>query len=523
MEKENHYPYLGLGQGEGRELTGGSDVNTQSVFAVRRASFVCGIGSVMGTLGKAARTLVRAATLGGLVFTVVVPRSHAADYVVTNVNDSGAGSLRQAIIEANGSGENDVITFGVSGTIILSSQLPNIVTVGAAGTLTIQGGGSITISGNNAVRAFYVNAGGDLTVKGLTVTNGRVFSDDDGGGIYNSGSLTITDCTVSGNSAADDGGGVYNDTGAWASITSSTFSGNDAGWGGAIDSDGALGIVGSTFFANSAQWGGAIDNWATLDITGTTFSGNTASDDGGAVSNYGGGALTVTDSIFLDNTAIDDGGGIYNDSGCTADIIGSTFWGNDAGWGGGIDNDGTVTIFNCTFSVNSAQWGGAIDNWHTVTVINSTLYENSATSAGGGIYNEPGDTATLSNTIVANSPLGGNCSGLITDGGNNLDSAASCGFSTNALNNTDPELGAPTGSPEFLPLESGSPAIDAADNAVCAAPPVNNTSQNGVVRPLDGDGDGSAICDIGSYEADDLIFVDGFELGDTMAWSTSVP
>ena len=52
-----------------------------------------------------------------------------------------------------------------------------------------------------------MNAGGDLTVQGLTVTNGRVFSDDDGGGIYNSGSLTITDCTVSGNSAADDGDG----------------------------------------------------------------------------------------------------------------------------------------------------------------------------------------------------------------------------------------------------------------------------------------------------------------------------
>ena len=79
-------------------------------------------------------------------------------------------------------------------------------------------------------------------------------------------------------------------------------------------------------------------------------------------------------------------------------------------------------------------------------------------------------------------------------------------------------LGAAAGSPAFLPLGDDSPAIDTANAAVCAAPPVNNTSQNGVTRPQDGNGDGSAICDIGSYEANDAIFADGFESGDISAW-----
>jgi len=103
---------------------------------------------------------------------------------------------------------------------------------------------------------------------------------------------------------------------------------------------------------------------------------------------------------------------------------------------------------------------------------------------------------TLRNTIVANSTSGGNCSYAIINGGNNIDSAATCGWgsTSGSMSNTNPLLGALTGSPAYFPLNAGSPAIDAGNDAICAAAPVNNESQNGLTRPQ------GVHCDIGSYE-----------------------
>ena len=101
---------------------------------------------------------------------------------------------------------------------------------------------------------------------------------------------------------------------------------------------------------------------------------------------------------------------------------------------------------------------------------------------------------TLKNTIVANSPAGGNCSGAITDGGGNL----SYPDTTCPGINSDPMLGplqnngGPTQTMALLP---GSAAIDAANDAICAAPPVNNLDQRGITRPQ------GPHCDIGAYEA----------------------
>ena len=169
--------------------------------------------------------------------------------------------------------------------------------------------------------------------------------------------------------------------------------------------------------------------------------------------------LTVADG------KADSGGGILNDGG-TVTVSNSTFSGNSAGYGGGIVNDGgTVTVSNSTFSGNSAEVGGGIE-----------------TSSG---------TATLENTLVANSPAGGNCSGTITDGGGNL----SYGDATCPGVNGDPKLGplqANGGPTQTMALGAGSAARDAADDAICAAPPVNNLDQRGVARPQ------GAHCDIGA-------------------------
>ena len=100
---------------------------------------------------------------------------------------------------------------------------------------------------------------------------------------------------------------------------------------------------------------------------------------------------------------------------------------------------------------------------------------------------------TLKNTIVANSPTGGNCSGTITDGGGNL----SYPDTTCPGINADPMLGPlqNNGGPtETMALGPGSAAIDAANDAICAAAPVNNLDQRGIARPQ------GPHCDIGAVE-----------------------
>jgi hypothetical protein len=154
-----------------------------------------------------------------------------------------------------------------------------------------------------------------------------------------------------------------------------------------------------------------------------------------------------------------------------------------------------------------------------LTVANSTFAGNSA-GTGGGIFNFGGAPALLlRNTIVANSPSGGNCffppGGGITDGGHNLDDGMSCGFSTanGSLSNTDPRLdpaglrdnGGPTqtlalctGAGQPAGCTAASPAIGAGDNTICGSAPVNSRDQRGFVRP----GIGHTQCSIGAYEAD---------------------
>ena len=128
---------------------------------------------------------------------------HAATITVTNTNDSGPGSLRQALVDAN---DGDTIdATGVSGIILLTS---GELVVDKDVTVSGPGANHLAVDGNAQSGVFYVNPGEGkkVTIDGLTVANGL---SDYGGGIFNDGSdqaggatLTITNCTVSGNSAA---------------------------------------------------------------------------------------------------------------------------------------------------------------------------------------------------------------------------------------------------------------------------------------------------------------------------------
>jgi len=203
-------------------------------------------------------------------------------------------------------------------------------------------------------------------------------------------------------------------------------------------------------------------------------------------------------SAFIENATLNAGAGALTLQ-SAATVANSTFTGNSAtassgtndpnNGGGAILNLSDLTLISDTFSGNSV--GG--------TYRGSTIY-NVYNSSSGGPYK---GKITWRNTIVANGTGGANClyepSSVVTDGGYNLDSGTSCGFSgaNHSLNNTDPHLAAlaDNGGPtQAMALQLGSPAIDAANDSVCAAAPVSGIDQRGVARPQ------GPACDIGAFE-----------------------
>jgi hypothetical protein len=424
---------------------------------------------------------------------------------VTSTADSGPGSLREAIENANAMPGADSITFAISGTITLVSALPPITD--PAG-LSIDGGAqSITVSGNNAVRPFQTAAGALMELRRLTVTAGRATT---GAGIVNSGgTLIIADSTISGNVAGfgSGGGGLLNESGT-VTISNSAISGN------------------GTLYAGN---GGGIINKGTLTISTSRISGNATftfgSSQGGGIVNEG--MLTITDSAVSENRANGDsagggshttGGGIVN-SGILF-ITRSTISGNRAGSGGGIANSlaGTLTISNSTISGNVAAGGcfrafcspgagGGISGGN-VAIASSTISANSASGSGGGLSG----TATLANSILAanTAAVGPDCSGSLSPAAPNLvGDPAGCTIPGRPPLTGDARLGplqdngGPTDTHALLP---DSPAIDAGDPNGCTDPDGNplTIDQRGHPRPVDGDGDGAAVCDLGAFELDPL-------------------
>lgn len=239
----------------------------------------------------------------------------------------------------------------------------------------------------------------------------------------------------------------------------------------------------------------------TAAITGMTIrNGNPGAANGGGVLVQG--TLTLTDVAVNGNTTTGDGGGIYDMKGALT-LNRVTISNNTSANGGGIGGEsvtGTTLMTNVTVNGNSASQsgGGFFDKKNFDTTMNNvTIFNNTCVGAGGGILRNSG-IINLSNTIVAfNNPV--NCAGPITSNGNNLDNTTSCNFTAAGdLLNTNPLLGPLQNNGGTLltdALSMGSPAIDAGNNATCAA-----VDERGVARPVDGNGDSIATCDMGAYE-----------------------
>ncbi|MBQ6158273.1 MAG: right-handed parallel beta-helix repeat-containing protein [Thermoguttaceae bacterium] len=283
---------------------------------------------------------------------VVLPEpTEAVTWWVATTEDTTGGedfSLRDALLQAK---SGDTIRFfsRLSGkTITLSGTqlaVPAGVTVDASDLSD-----GIAINADGRCRVFYLNGGADnapTVLKGLRIIGG--YGLYYGGGIYNDGKLTMTNCTVSENTV------------------------RTSNWG-----------------------GGGIFNRGTLTMTNCTVSGNTSySLDGAGI--YNRGTLTMTNCTVSGNTSSSrQGGGIYNDGNSTLTLTSCAVSGNTAANGGGIYNGGTLTMTNCSVVNNSAtSYGSGIyngniynsiyDNTPTLTLRNSIIVQNAIYKYNGTI------------------------------------------------------------------------------------------------------------------------------------------
>ncbi len=348
------------------------------------------------------------------------------------------------------------------------------------GTVTIQG---IVIREGNELAGV---GGGGLRIESgqsLTLNDGQVSISDAyiGGGIYNAGTLTLTNVTLNGNyntscSLSCGGGGIYNV--GTATLTNVTLSGALSKYGGGIYNTGTLSLTNGIVRGN--------DN--------TIFPGGA----GGGIYNNGG-IATLADVTVSGNSAAGDAAGICNCFTGTLTLINTTISNNNAGgYGGGMANyNSTMTLTNVTFSGNFANYlGGGMElDGGMANLTNVTVSSNKANFSAGGIYWTTGGTKALTNTIVANNS-GGNC-GPSLGGSFNLSSDGTCGFGAGRDNISVmlAPLGNYGGPTLTYMLKPGSPAIDFGTNTGC---PIND--QRSKSRPVNG------TCDVGAVERQPIDF-----------------
>ena len=373
-------------------------------------------------------------------------------------------------------------------------------------------------SGNNGL-----NSGGGIFILAGTITIDRDHFEDNtanwGGGIFLSGGTMDADQSTFTTNTVTRGGGAFYSADR-VKLSGSSMTGNAANWGGAIyngssgrmDSsdnsltsntaiagggvyvatNGVMTMTQAVLMHNSATDGGAIDNWGTTRVNVSTIYSNTATNGGGV---YIGttGWMEGTNVTIEDNSAGISGGGLYNWGKLTLDrnTVNSNRASTAGGVGGGIYvlPSGQLTMTNSTVSSNSALWGGGVTNNGLSRIINSTLGDNLATY-GGGLRNDSTGQLYFSNSIIADSQVGVDCSnvGTIVTNIHNLVETGNC----SALFSDDPKLepladnGGETLT-QAIPIDS--PATNHGDNATCEA-----KDQRGVSRPQDG------ACDIGAFE-----------------------
>jgi Right handed beta helix region len=504
------------------------------------------------------RPQIRMLVLFAVASAASPPVVHGA---VFNVAGGDVAGLIAAVDAANANGEADTINLGAGTYTLTSAQAPStglpevtteidIVGAGAASTVVTRDPGAPRF------RLIRLAATGKLRIEGLTLSGGSLIAlGEFGGAIRSEGDLTIVDSTVTGNSESDVASAIFHVSGEGRGVVieSSTLSFNTGAP--VVRVTGPFTMRSSQVVSNSASAirlsGFTTGVAGRAVVTDSTIQGNTGGinvsivpkagwifelarstiDSSGQGLRLGGSALRafVTDSTISNNVSSGTGAGILATSGAKVVVRRSTINGNSSlnlsSGGGGIAVDSSlfaksteVTIEESTISGNSANGsGGGIyvpgpaTKKDVVRVRASTITDNQSDAdangggSGGGIA-AFGTSFEVADTIIAgNVDLSGtaeDCTGSLVSGGHNLvGDTAGCGIVPAAGDVTGVAAvlgplganGGPTAT--HLPL-AGSPAIDAADPARCGTP-----DQRPFARPVDGDGDTVAACDIGATEA----------------------
>jgi len=409
------------------------------------------------------------------------------------------GGVCGTVFPCTEQGIRDAIAAG-GGPYTFACVGPTTVLTGAEiiinNDVTLDGEGNLTVDGNDDHRVLSVSAGITTELVGMTVTRGRLpQTSEQGGGILNEGTLTITKSTVASNGTPGDdsgggaeGGGIYNS--GTLTLEDSAVRENGAWEGCGIYNTGTATLINSDVSQNggpypSYVWSGSgIGSIGTLTLIDTVV---TLNEDGGgdaaAINSWG--TMTLINSAVLDNVSSQSAA--VGSSG-SATLINSTVSGNSGGIASGNEIwGGTLTLINST--VVAHQWGLAIDIYGELIATNSIIV--------GRLPVPPVDHAC------------GFPGGSSTSGGGNIESPGdSCGFDqpTDQVNVSAADLnlspladnGGPTMTHALLP---GSVAIDWIPEAMCldAAGDPLTTDQRGEERPVAIVGT-EPKCDVGAFE-----------------------
>ncbi|QKJ33338.1 Ig-like domain-containing protein [Pseudomonas sp. MPDS] len=337
-----------------------------------------------------------------------------ATWTATNNLNSGIGSLRAALDSAQ---NGDIVTFNAGMTVALTQVLVVDKNVTIDGDLNNDNVADVTLDGQYRTQIINVTAGTTATLDGLVITRGMVAGNggnggDDalvskGGGIYNAGTLTLRNVTVTANAASGGGGGggvtpqyaggggggggaITGGTGGKGGDTlNATGSNGSAGQGGA--GGGFFNMGGRGGSSTGGAGGSAYPGYSTGSAGGTAVSGGLSIGGGGGGDGYndiggaGGGAV----------------GGIYNDTGATLRIIGNSVISNNVGAGGGGGGGGAGGGYNHTGGAGGVGVG-AIWNKGSILITAANFAALAGNVGGSGVGGTSAGTAGVSPASVAN-------------------------------------------------------------------------------------------------------------------------